>query len=80
MKYSFKKNIGSTDRLVRVGLALLVVVLFYTGVIGGTLALILGIAALLLVLTSLVRFCPVYPFIGISTIKKVFHRKDHVES
>ena len=64
------KNMGSVDRIVRVLLALVVAILYFTGVISGTLALILGILALVFLLTSLISFCPLYLPFKISTTKK----------
>ncbi len=65
-----KKNMGFADRAIRTVLAILVVVLYFAHVIGGTLALILGIVALIFLLTSLVSFCPLYTLFGISTCGK----------
>ena len=64
-----KKNIGNTDKLIRLLFALLVAVLYFTGVINGTLAIILGVLALVMVVTSMVRFCGLYTIFGISTCK-----------
>ncbi|GAB1404554.1 hypothetical protein MASR1M74_17330 [Lentimicrobium sp.] len=47
-----KKNIGNTDKLIRLLLALLIAVLYFTNIITGTLAIVLGILALMLVVTS----------------------------
>jgi len=65
-----KLNMGMADRAVRTLLAIVVGVLYFTGVIGGTLALILGILAVILLLTSLVSFCPIYRLFGLSTAAK----------
>lgn len=65
-----KKNIGSTDRVIRILIALIIGVLYYTGIISGTTALILGILALVFAITSLISFCPLYLPLGISTCKK----------
>ena len=62
-----RKNMGTADRIIRTAIAVLVGVLYFTGVLGGTLALILGIVAVLFLLTSLVSFCPTYTLFGIST-------------
>lgn len=64
-----KKNIGNTDKLVRLILALVIAVLYFTNVIEGTLAVVLGIVALVLVLTSLINFCGIYAIFGCSTCK-----------
>ncbi len=65
-----KKNMGTVDRVVRTIVAVAIIILYFTGVIGGTLALILGIVAVLFLLTSLVSFCPTYTLFGISTCKE----------
>jgi hypothetical protein len=66
-----KLNLGMADRAIRTLLAIVVGVLYFTGVIGGTVALILGILAVILLLTSLVSFCPIYRLFGLSTAPKV---------
>jgi len=62
-----RKNMGTADRVIRTAIAVVIGVLYFTGVIGGTLALILGIVAVLFLLTSLVSWCPSYLPFGIST-------------
>jgi Na+(H+)/acetate symporter ActP len=57
-----KKNVGTTDRVIRVLLAVVVAVLYFTNQISGTLAVIL-------VLTSVVSFCPLYLPFKLSTKK-----------
>lgn len=61
------KNMGMVDRVVRIVLALVVALLYFTGVISGTLAVILGIVAVILLLTGIVGFCPLYVPFNIST-------------
>lgn len=54
---------GIIDRLFRVVLAISVSGLYLTNQISGTVALTLGVLAIILVLTSLIGFCPLYlPF------------------
>jgi hypothetical protein len=65
-----KKNMGSTDKIIRILIALVIGVLYYTGTISGTIALVLGIFAIIFLLTSLISFCPLYLPLGISTCKK----------
>ncbi|RMG75688.1 MAG: DUF2892 domain-containing protein [Bacteroidetes bacterium] len=62
-----KKNMGTIDRIVRVLIAVVVGVLFFTEVITGTLAIVLGVLAIIFVATSLVSFCPLYLPFGLST-------------
>ncbi len=64
-----KKNMGNLDRIIRVALALVVAVLYFTGIISGTMAIVLGAIAAIFVLTSLVGLCPLYSLVGIKTCK-----------
>jgi len=66
-----KKNMGSADKIIRILIALVVGVLYYTKVIEGTLALVLGVLAIIFLLTSFISFCPLYLPFGLSTRKKV---------
>lgn len=65
-----KKNMGITDRLIRTILALVVIVLFITKQISGIAAIVLGIFAIIFLLTSTISFCPLYLPFKISTRKK----------
>ena len=62
-----KKNMGNLDRVVRLALAAIVAVLYFTNVISGTLGIVLLILGGIFVLTSLVSFCPLYAPFGLST-------------
>ena len=64
-----KKNIGVADRIIRVLIAVVLVVLYAKGIITGVLGIVLLIFAGLFVLTSLVSFCPLYLPFGIRTRK-----------
>lgn len=65
-----KKNMGTADKVIRVIIAALVVILYFNGVITGTTGIILLMLAGIFVLTSLVGFCPLYAPLGIRTICK----------
>lgn len=62
-----KKNVGTADKIVRVIVAILLGVLYFTGVIPGVIGVILLILAIIFILTSLISFCPLYTLFGIST-------------
>ncbi len=62
-----KQNMGIDDRSVRLALAVLVIILYLTGVISGVVAIILGVLAFILLATSLLGFCPLYLPFKIST-------------
>lgn len=61
------KNMGMTDKIIRILIAVVVAVLFFTDVIPGTLGIVLLILAGVFVLTSLISFCPLYVPLGIKT-------------
>jgi hypothetical protein len=62
-----KKNMSTADRVIRILVAVAIAVLYFTGTISGTVALILLIVAGIFILTSFVSFCPLYRLLGIST-------------
>ena len=64
-----KKNMGTVDRVVRVLAALVVGWLIFNGTISGILAIVLGIFAVVFLLTSLIGSCPAYLPFGLSTCK-----------
>lgn len=64
-----KKNMGTSDKAVRVLIAAVIAILYFTDVISGTLGLVLLILAAVFLLTSLVSFCPLYLPLGINTCK-----------
>ncbi len=64
------KNIGSLDRTIRLAAAIAIGAACALGLIGGTLALVLGVVALVLLLTSLTSTCPAYIPLGLSTRPK----------
>jgi hypothetical protein len=70
-----KKNVGSTDQIYRIILAILVGILYYTDTISGTLGLVLVAFSIILVLTSVFNFCPLYLPFGINTRKKQVKHK-----
>ena len=65
-----KKNLGTTERVIRLIIAALILVLHATGVVSGTLGIILLVLAFIMALTSLLSFCPLYYLFKFSTLKK----------
>ena len=65
-----KKNMGTVDRTLRVVVAVVLAVLYFQGVISGTLGIVALIMAVIFVGTSFVSFCPLYLPLGISTQPK----------
>ncbi|MBW4554628.1 MAG: DUF2892 domain-containing protein [Trichormus sp. ATA11-4-KO1] len=66
------RNVGKIDRVIRSFPTLIVAYLYFMGMISGWLSIILGILALMLLLTSILGSCSIYYFLGYSTcpIKK----------
>jgi hypothetical protein len=68
-----KANMGKADRLIRILIAAVIVVLFATGEITGMLAIILIAVSAVFAVTSFFATCPIYWPFGISTIRKKKH-------
>jgi hypothetical protein len=64
-------NMGSWDRMIRVLITLVIVILLFADVLKGALAVILGIVAVIFFVTSVFGFCPLYVIFGISSRKKM---------
>jgi len=62
-----KANMAVADRIVRIVIALLVAIGYFTGVLSGAWAIVLGIVAVIFLATSIVGFCPLYALLRIST-------------
>lgn len=64
------KNMGGLDRGIRILIAIAIGGLYFTGQIGGVVAIVLGIVAVAFLLTSLVGWCPAYLPFKLSTRKQ----------
>ena len=64
---------GNSDRLIRLVLAIIFVVLWFQNIVTGTAGIILVVVAGILVLTSIFSFCPVYKLFGINSLGKKRH-------
>lgn len=64
-----KKNMGTADRIIRLLVAALIAILYFTNVITGTLGIVLLVVGAVFLLTSFVSFCPLYAPFGLSTCK-----------
>jgi len=62
-----KKNMGTIDKIIRLALALVVIALYVSGTIEGTLGIVLLVVAGVFALTSFMSFCPLYTLIGLNT-------------
>jgi hypothetical protein len=62
-----KKNVGMTDKIIRGTVAAIIALLYLANIITGTTTLILGSIALILFITSVISFCPMYALFGHSS-------------
>ncbi|MGA9225960.1 MAG: DUF2892 domain-containing protein [Mesobacillus sp.] len=65
--FVLKANVGKIDQVIRIVLGLILISLFF--LLDGILKYI-GIIGLVLVLTSFIKFCPLYTLFGINTKKE----------
>lgn len=65
-----KKNMGTIDKVLRILAAVVMLVLYFTGVITGALGIFLIVLSVVFVVTSLISFCPLYVPFGWNTGKK----------
>ena len=64
------KNVGSADRVIRTLVALAIGVLIIGGQVTGTAGLILGIVAVVLLVTGAIGVCPLYALLKVTTAKR----------
>jgi hypothetical protein len=65
-----KRNMGNVDKVIRLVLALIGIIIALAKVVTGTWATIVLIISAILIITSLLRYCPLYVPFGINTSKK----------
>jgi hypothetical protein len=65
-----KSNMGYIDRAIRIVVAVIIAVLYFSNVISGTVDILLMILAGVFIITSFIGFCPLYLPFRISTQKK----------
>lgn len=64
-----KKNMGTVDRTVRILLAIIMGVLYFTNTVTGVLGIVLLILTVVFLLTGFISFCPLYAIFGFNTCK-----------
>ncbi|MDL5047627.1 DUF2892 domain-containing protein [Oscillatoria amoena NRMC-F 0135] len=62
-----KKNMGKTDKLIRITLGLVFIALYFAGTVTGTWGIVLLVLGAVFILTSALSFCPLYTLVGITT-------------
>ncbi|MGV6810657.1 MAG: YgaP family membrane protein [Brevirhabdus sp.] len=63
----FSKNMGSTDRLIRTIVGIVLIAAYFMGWLSGTLALIGLIVGIVMLATAALGSCPPYGLLGINT-------------
>jgi len=64
-----KQNVGIFDRTIRILIAAILAILYFTGVVTGTTGTVFLILAAILLLTGILRVCGLYALVGINTCK-----------
>jgi hypothetical protein len=62
-----KKNMGNADRLIRLVLAAIFAILYFGDFVQGAFGIVLIVLAAMFILTSFIRFCPLYTLAGINS-------------
>ncbi len=65
-----QKNVGASDRIIRLLIAALLIGLYASGFAEGALGIILLVFAAVMIATSIIRFCPIYLPFNLNTIQK----------
>jgi hypothetical protein len=69
-KKLFQRNLGRTDRIIRLVIGILALGAWYFGVVAGTIAIIVGIVAIMLIGTSAAASCPLNSVVNINTMSQ----------
>jgi hypothetical protein len=64
-----KKNMGDLDKVIRLLIVAVILGLYFTEIISGTIAIVLVAVGFVFVATSIIGFCPLYTLLGINTCK-----------
>jgi len=62
-----KQNVGTIDRIIRLVVAAIFAVLYFTHVVSGTLGIVLLVLAVIFTLTAAIGICPIYLGFKLST-------------
>ena len=61
------KNVGQTDNIIRIVLAIILAALDYFEVVTGAYSWVLSVIAIVLLVTAFINFCPLYTLLGKNT-------------
>lgn len=65
-----RKNVGKMDRIVRLAIAVVLVILAYAKIIPQNLTIAVYVISLIIAITGFVRFCPLYKVLHKSTVRE----------
>lgn len=68
-KEVMKQNVGSTDKIIRIVLAVILAGLYFSHTVVGTAGIIALAVAVIALGTALINFCPLYSIIKLNTKK-----------
>jgi hypothetical protein len=71
--FVMKRNIGTNDRIIRLLMAALITILYFTNAIPESLTVAIFVIAVCFVLTALISVCPIYATFGIDTCEETEH-------
>jgi hypothetical protein len=66
-KYCMKKNMGIADRIIRILVAAVFILMFALKTVTGAWGIVLLVAGCVFLLTSFISFCPLYAIFGFKT-------------
>jgi hypothetical protein len=75
-KKLFRRNLGRTDRIIRLIIGVLALGAWYFGAVAGTIAIVIGVVAIMLIGTSASASCPLNSVTNINTMSQK-EREEH---
>lgn len=63
-------NVGTLDRVLRIVIGIVLAVLYFNGTVAGGLGITLLIVGIVLILTALFRWCPIWKAFGVNTCRR----------
>jgi|APSaa5957512622_1039677.scaffolds.fasta_scaffold483015_1 hypothetical protein len=64
-----KKNVGQTDKIIRIVAGAILLILRFTSILAGTAGLVALIVGIILIATGFLNFCPIWAALKINTKK-----------
>ena len=69
-----KKNMGTIDKVIRILIAVVIAVLYFSDIVTGTPGIVLLIISGIFLVTSLTGFCPLYYLFGLRSNRKELNK------